>query len=250
MILSIVPKDSIGLMNAAGTNFPDMKALLPLLLVAASAFAQSEPVSQFSLYDVKPGMAREFELGYARHVQWHADARDPWAWYMWEVASGPRYGQYVGGMFDHARTELEQRPRPAEDGADHERNIDPYRASGHPRYLERRSDLGGTMFLLESTPYLVLFEIATKPSATPRSTSRTTPHAWYEAVNGDTHRTFLLFVPASRVTDVVSIRASDYLNLDADIERISSQLFRFRPDMSTCVLAATRCIGTVPAQSN
>lgn len=223
-----------------------MRAPLLLLFAALPALAQSEAISMFSQYDVKPGMEREFELGYARHVQWHAEARDPWAWYVWEAATGPRRGHYVGGMFDHPRAEFESRPKPAEDGADHEHNIDRYLERALPRYLELRPDLGGAPLLLESSPYLVLYEVSVKPSASPRSKPRTNPHVWYEVVNGGNHRTFLLFVPATRMSDAVSIRVADYLAADDGVERITSELFRFRADLSTCVLAATRCVGTVP----
>ena len=87
-------------------------ALLVALLYtldAPSALAQDAPKQDvLSLhYDVKvkPGMVAAFEAATKQHLQWRADHGDPWQWQVYQVAVGPRVGEYAfrsnGHHWDH-----------------------------------------------------------------------------------------------------------------------------------------------------
>jgi hypothetical protein len=240
----------------------------------AETAGASRGASQFSLYIPKAGKEREFVEGYAAHIRWHLENRDPWAWYVWQIATGERRGLFVGGSFGHAWNDLDARPKAAEDRADHERTIDVYLQAAHSTYLERRDDFGGGIPLLETTRDLALIELGVRPSAraefeqamrelaATRATRRLR-YAWFEVVNGSRQPAYLLFVPLDRRSALGAARyeylggaASDssdpaaaaaITRALAAVESVRSELLTFRPDMSSCALASSGCVGTVPA---
>jgi len=74
----------------------------------------------------QPLMAREFELGYQRHLEWHRTHRDPWTWHGWSIITGPQTGYFVDGTFFHRWSEFDSPIEPAGDAADNELNVHPY----------------------------------------------------------------------------------------------------------------------------
>jgi len=245
-------------------------AALALPLAARAARADGDHAS-LSLYRVTPGKTDAFVAGYAQHIRWHIAARDPWAWYVWEVQTGADRGLFVGGSFDHAWEERDRRPRPAEDAADHKRTIDVHQERSTPRYLSHRRDLGGTLPLLENTAQLVVIEIRPIPGrrddledAARRLAAAAGPEArygWFEVVVGGPPA-YLLFVPVARSADLgtstlaalwraPAARAAAVRTavdrLESAAASIDTVLLGFRPDMSSCVRAESKCVGVVPA---
>ncbi|HEX2095557.1 MAG TPA: hypothetical protein VHG28_24385 [Longimicrobiaceae bacterium] len=225
----------------------------------------------FSRYEVRAGRETEFVEGYIRHLHWHLAARDPWAWYVWRVSTGERRGHFVGGAFGQRWTELDTRPRPGEDAADHARNIDPHLEGTAPSLLAQRPDLGGTLPLLETAPQLALFEVEVRPAevgafeAALREAARARAggsYGWFEVVSGDRHPRYLLLVPVGRASELAGVRwdrfglregAADDPRTARALERaraavvaVRSELLAFRPEISTCVRTESRCVGTVP----
>lgn len=226
-----------------------------ICLAALPAAARPGPAAQFSTYHVKPGASAAFLRGYREHLEWHLKARDRWPWYVWEVVSGERQGLYVGGSFDHDWAEMERRPKPAEDGAHHEKTIDPHLDRAVSRYLERRADLGGRLESFES-PYLAVIEVRVRPgerAAFERAVKSegsgeggTGPaHAWFEVVSGDQHPTYLAFVSLERRADLVAA-APHRVAPRTGVAAIRSELLALLRDTSTCKRPQTRCLGVVP----
>jgi hypothetical protein len=217
------------------------------------------PAAQLSTYHVKPGASAAFLEGYRAHLAWHMKARDRWAWYVWEVVSGERQGMYVGGSFDHDWAELERRPRPAEDGANHDATIGPHLERSVARYLERRADLGGRLASLES-PYLSLIEVRVRPgeraaferavkaeAAAAGRRAGELAHAWFEVVSGDAHPTYIALVAVPRRADLAAAAPHRLGLLPREgVASVRSELLSLLPDTSTCKQARTRCLGVVP----
>jgi hypothetical protein len=237
-----------------------------LFLAVPAAWAES-PQGQLALYTVKPDREAEFAEGYARHLQWHLANADPWAWYVWAIVTGERRGRYVGGSFGHAWADLDRRPHPAEDRADHARNIDRQLEHVGSRMVERREDLGGQLPLLETSPYLAAFEMQVRPGsaaafedalrALAKLRGPLPAHGWLEIVNGDEVPAYVLLVPLASLADLEQVR---YAGLGARGEErgaareataralsclasVRSEAWSFRPDLSTCLLAKTGCVG-------
>jgi len=78
------------------------------------------------VWQMKPGMARDFEEGYKRHLDWHRKNNDTWTWRGWTIVSGEHFGYFVDGTFFHTWKELDTPVSPAADSADNGVNVMPY----------------------------------------------------------------------------------------------------------------------------
>lgn len=92
-------------------------------LVAAE---QQSTAMRLVVWEPKPGMAKEMEQGYKRHLNWHRRNSDRWAWDGWTVTSGDRFGYFVDGTFFRTWSELDHPVAPAADAADNAENVLPY----------------------------------------------------------------------------------------------------------------------------
>lgn len=115
------------------TVTPVVRALLLPLAVAmcltSIAVAQSQEagtVARIVVWQPKPGMSRDFEEGYKRHLQWHRNAHDTWTWHGWDIVSGNRVDYFMDGSFFHAWTDFDAPVSPAEDSANNALNVYPY----------------------------------------------------------------------------------------------------------------------------
>jgi hypothetical protein len=67
--------------------------LIPTLVSAqsrAQAGAQTErgPYARIAVLHPLNGHTVDFEAGYIRHLAWHQQAKDVWAWYGWTMSLG------------------------------------------------------------------------------------------------------------------------------------------------------------------
>jgi len=68
----------------------------------------------------------DFEAGYIRHLAWHQQARDSWAWYGWTITFGERQRWFVYASFGHTAASLDTTVSPAEDERDNLLNVLPH----------------------------------------------------------------------------------------------------------------------------
>ena len=83
-------------------------------------------VARVVVWQAKPGMDRDLEEGYKRHLEWHRNNGDLWSWYGWNIVSGERDGYFVDGTFFHTWKDLNSPVSPAADGADAAVNVSSY----------------------------------------------------------------------------------------------------------------------------
>ncbi|HWR14463.1 MAG TPA: hypothetical protein VN577_06525 [Terriglobales bacterium] len=104
-----------------------LKLLSLVLLVATVVLSQeNRNVVRMVTWQPKPGMERQFEEGYKRHLVWHTNAKDPWIWHGWNINSGDRSGWFVDASFGHAWTDFDSPVNPSGDRGDNEKNVVPY----------------------------------------------------------------------------------------------------------------------------
>src|SRR6476660_1106439 len=108
-----------------------MKLALMLFMVAA----------RITILAPKPGMQKDLEEGYKRHLEWHRSNADKWTWYGWIVTTGPRFGYLVDGTFDHEAADFDTPVSPAEDAADNAKNVFPYASVAGTAFYRMRPDL-------------------------------------------------------------------------------------------------------------
>ena len=105
---------------------------LPTLLVAQTTRtpeAQSArgPYARIAIMRALDGHSVELEAGYIRHLEWHRQANDPFAWYSYSVwASTERQRWIIYATFGHTAAELSNPVSPAEDERDNLINVLPH----------------------------------------------------------------------------------------------------------------------------
>lgn len=103
--------------------------LLPLFLASSGAVSAQETgsVARVLIWQLKPGMTRDFEEGYKRHLDWHRRHHDTWAWHGWMIISGERDGYFMDASFQHRWADFDAPVTPAaEDSADNDLNVGAY----------------------------------------------------------------------------------------------------------------------------
>jgi len=105
---------------------------LPALLVAQTARSpetQSErgPYTRIAIMRALDGHSVEWEAGYVRHLEWHRQANDPFAWYSYSVwALTERQRWIIHATFGHTAAELSDPVSPAEDERNNLINVLPH----------------------------------------------------------------------------------------------------------------------------
>lgn len=185
-----------------------LACLVPFfLLFTTSAHAQpAANVARLVVWQPKPGMARDFEEGYKRHLEWHRKNNDPWTWHGWMIASGERDGYFMDGTFSHRWTDLDSPVSPAADGADNDLNTVPYADVRSAATYE--SVLGEVTTQLLTSTLLTLYHFDLVPGAHAEFESlisaglRTQPairHALLRPANGATG--YILLLSADKPSD-------------------------------------------------
>jgi hypothetical protein len=101
--------------------------VFPTLVIAQ---AERGPYARIAILRPNDGATVDFEAGYIRHLEWHRQARDTWAWYGWTIWAGERQRWFVYATFGHSATSLDDPVAPAEDERDNVSNVTP-----HAQYL-------------------------------------------------------------------------------------------------------------------
>jgi hypothetical protein len=116
-------------------------APLPTIFIAQTAqtAAQTDqapgPYARIAIMRALDGHSVEWEAGYIRHLEWHRQARDTFAWYSYSVwASTERQRWIIYATFGRTAAELSNPVSPAEDERDNLINVLP-----HAQFLGTRS---------------------------------------------------------------------------------------------------------------
>src|SRR6185295_13117273 len=97
--------------------------LIPALLAAQTG---QGPYARIAILRPHDGQTVDFEAGYIRHLEFHRQARDTWAWYGWSIWAGERQRWFVYASFGHTAAELDAPVSPAEDERDNVSNVVPH----------------------------------------------------------------------------------------------------------------------------
>lgn len=92
---------------------------------AARAMADG-PFARIAVLRPHDGDTVDFEAGYIRHLEFHRQAKDSWAWYGWTVWAGERQRWFVYATFGHSAASLDNPVPPAEDERDNVANVTPH----------------------------------------------------------------------------------------------------------------------------
>lgn len=105
-----------------------LSVLVLTLLITAASGAEPEHGSYARIAVLRPhdGDTVDFEAGYIRHLEWHRQAGDKWAWYGWNITYGDRQRWFVYATFGHAAADFDSPVPPADDERDNILNVTPH----------------------------------------------------------------------------------------------------------------------------
>jgi hypothetical protein len=231
--------------------------------VAAGAQQSQNTVLEAHRVTPKAGMRAQLEAGRVKHMAWHKQQGDTWAWHVWEVTTGPETGSYIVTSPNHQWQDFDAwaAKMGKGDAADGAVNLAPYQASSSTSYWVMLADAsrppapGGPLVMGTFTTY----RIKQGKGGQFREALRTIKGAlekgnyprrsiWYTLANGGPTGTFAAFVPRASMAemaltepsmrDVVETaigRSAGEAALDAfndAVESGSSELLEFRADLS------------------
>lgn len=103
-------------------------AFLAVTTLSALATAQTEDkvYARLAVLHPRDGHTVDFEAGYIRHLAFHAQAKDSWVWYGWNIWAGERQRWFVYATFGHSAASLDSPVVPADDERDNILNVAPH----------------------------------------------------------------------------------------------------------------------------
>jgi hypothetical protein len=209
-----------------------MKRLALLLLIAAVAAAQENRMfARITVIAPREGLARQFEEGYKRHLDWHRDAGDRWTWYGWTVATGERLGWFIDGTFDHAAEDFDAAVEPAGDVADNEKNVVPFGRFVSSSFYRLRADLSRLPTERLDAPLATFTMVHVRPEkqAAFEKALASRDLLVFEQLAGGPHPSYLLIAPADKISQVVMSRV---LAAGDSYESATSEMVRFRRELT------------------
>jgi hypothetical protein len=208
----------------------------------------------------KEGLEKAFEEGYQRHLEWHRQKQDPWAWYGWQVLSGERRGLFIDGTFGHPMEDFDAPTDPRGDRADNETNVVPYADFLSLAHFVLLPEVSSVRLLEERdpSPALLLVTYRVRPGSETSfesllkaihgtyseghaATGEARHYTWYKLLEGGEHGTYLLMLPLRRFSQLQTVDPSfpDALTTLAQreefrqaVRKVHSEVLRYRADLS------------------
>ena len=208
------------------------------------------PYARIAVLRPLDGHAVEFEAGYIRHLEWHRQARDPWAWYGWGVWAGERHRWFVYATFGHSAASLDSPVAPAEDERDNLLNVAPHveyvtnaiyeyrpglsRGNGEPRPTARLELT--TVDLAPGSAKAFEAALGGGPSALSGET------LWYRMVAGGAAPRYLRLRPRPSLSAILEGRSEPALpeGVERSITRTTVEILTLRPTMSLGLASLAR----------
>ncbi len=221
--------------------------IVPALLGAQTGRG---PYARIAVLRSHDGQTVEFEAGYMRHLAWHQQARDPWAWYGWSVWAGERNRWFVYATFGHSATSLDSAVAPADDERDNVLNVAPHVEWMGNAVYEYLPGLSRGTGEPTPTPRLELTTVDLVPGSAKAfeaavSEGQSTLQEetlWYRMVVGGAAPRFVRLRPRASLSAVLDGRSEQALPDGANhlIARMTVEILTLRPTMSLGLGAPTR----------
>jgi hypothetical protein len=235
-------------------------SMLAMMIGATPVVAQqsvTDGAARFYAYRVTPALDAQFVQGYERHLQWHANAHDTFVWYLWELTNGDRSGWYVDATMGHQWADFDHPVDPSGDRANWDLNVQPYViTSPWNAAWQRVSGVGDADAnieqVVEHAPTVLVYEYQVRPDAVARFVAAAEkgrapqPFVLFQLVSGGEGPLFRLMMPLPTWATLHELPGGDPLAAAAaDIMSMRTEIWRFRPDLSRCRWAATKCFLTM-----
>lgn len=238
-----------------------------MLCAAAMVAAQEKPgtIAALDFQTPKNGMVKQYEEGRKQKAEWHKQQKDPQALMVWEILSGDNTGTYVVGRLGQHWADFDKPPIPDQaDRDEFNKVIGAYVQSVVTRYYAFLLKLSKQPAdSKEPTKFAAIITFQVRPgkgddfrSAMERATEAiektkwSDNFEWYVLANGGVTGTYVLVLPHANWADFEEkpgmksfenmVREafgeaegnSILKRFDASIEKETSEIIQFRPDLS------------------
>jgi hypothetical protein len=207
------------------------------------------PYARISVLRPHDGDTVDFEAGYVRHLDWHRQAKDTWAWFGWTVWAGERQRWFVYATFGHSAAEMDSPVSPADDERDNIVNVTPhghFAGSGLYEFLpalSRGSGEPSATVRLELTTVDVLHghEKAFEASVGAAQSSLQDETLWYRMIAGGSTPRYVRLRPRANLSAILGGYSEQALPEKAAnlIKGTTVEILSLRPPM---------CYGVTPAR--
>lgn len=182
----------------------------------------------------------DFEAGYIRHLEFHRQAKDAWAWYGWVIWAGDRQRWFVYATFGHSAVSLDNPVPPAEDERDNIANVTPhaeFAGNGLYEYLPAASRGTGVP---TPTARMELTTVELKPGTeiafetALREQPASSETLWYRMIAGGASPRYVRLRPQPALSAIIDRRSGQALPEKARdwIVKTTIEILNFRPTMS------------------
>jgi hypothetical protein len=222
----------VGMALLAGT-------VRPTLLVAQTERGLYARIAMLRPHD---GDTLEFEAGYIRHLEYHRQAKDTWAWYGWSIWAGERQRWFVYATFGHSAASLDNPVPPAEDERDNVANVTPHAEFAGNALYEYLPNLSRGTGEPQPTPRLEFTTVDLVPGAARAFEAALSADQskllgetlWYRMVAGGTAPRYVRLRPRPSLSAILDGRSEQALpeKVDALIAKTTVEILNLRPTMS------------------
>jgi hypothetical protein len=243
-----------------------LSAFVIMLLAAVSLVAQEKPGTLAALEFQKPkgGMVPQYEAGRKQKAAWHKQQNDPQPLMVWETLSGANTGTYIVGRLGQHWADFDKPAIPDEaDLAEFQKVVGNYVDSIVARYYEYMPKVSNSTDAKMPSKFaeIVTFYVRYGKGSDFRSaisrifdaTEKTkwpVHYEWYTLVNGGKTGTFVLVLPRNSWADFEDkpdvkpfrdmlkeafgqAEADSIVDrIDHSVEKETSEIIQFRPDLS------------------
>lgn len=220
-------------------------AVLPAFLFAQTiGQAERGPYARIAILRPHDGDTVGFEAGYIRHLEWHRQAADTWAWYGWTIWAGERQRWFVYATFGHSAASLDSPVAPAEDERDNISNVTPhvgFMGNAVYEYLPGLSRGPGDTGEPQPTARLEFTTVDLVPGAAKAfeaalSADQSTLHGetlWYRMVAGGAVPRYLRLRPRPILSAILDGKSEQALpdKVNALIAKTTVEILTLRPTM-------------------
>jgi len=230
------------------TSLTLLAFVLPVVLLAQNGpkpDAQPEPrgpYARIAIMRALDGHSVEWEAGYIRHLEWHRQAKDPFAWYSYSVWASTEHQRWIiYATFGHTAAELSNPVSPAEDERDNLINVMPHaKFLGNAVYefipaLSRGSGVPTPVPRVEyTTVELTPGSSKAFEAALAAEQSRLQGETlWYRMVLGGDMPRYVRLRPRASLAAILDERAGQVLpdNVNGLISRMTVEILNLRPTM-------------------
>ena len=218
--------------------------VLPALVISPATQTPQAPgpYARIAIMRALDGHSVELEAGYIRHLEWHRQANDPFAWYSYSVwASRERQRWIIYATFGHTAAELSNPVSPVEDERDNLINVLPHAqflGNGIYEFLPLLSQGNGVptpTLRVEYTTVELYYgtDKAFEAALGAEQAKLQGETLWYRLVVGGNAPSYVRLRPRTSLASILDDRAHQALpdKVNALISKLTVEALNLRPSM-------------------